>query len=187
MGVGHEIDVSKPYLLVVLHPTTTDISASISEVRELLACLDILQLQTIWIWPNLDAGSNQISTYLRQYRESKSNNWLRLVKNYPSEIYQALLASTACAVGNSSSFVRDTSFSGTPVVLVGNRQSSREKSDNVITSSADTASILKALSDQLGHGSYPPSDLYGDGSTSSKIISTIKTLKPYIQKRLMYP
>ena len=35
---------------------------------------------------------------------------------------------------NSSSFVRDTTFSGTPVVLIGERQTGREYGKNLIKS-----------------------------------------------------
>ncbi len=48
--------------------------------------------------------------------------WLRTLTNLAPEHYLKVLANAACAVGNSSSFVRDASFFGTPVVLVGNRQ-----------------------------------------------------------------
>ena len=44
--------------------------------------------------------------------------WLRTITNLPPEHYLKVLANTSCAVGNSSSFVRDAGYFGTPVVLV---------------------------------------------------------------------
>ena len=31
--------------------------------------MDLLDMQIVWIWPNIDAGSNEISKGLRMFRE----------------------------------------------------------------------------------------------------------------------
>ena len=67
-----------------------------------------------------------MSKAIRIYREHHRNGWLHLVKNLEPEDFQKCLKKTVCAIGNSSSFIRDSTFSGTPVVLVGNRQVGRE-------------------------------------------------------------
>ena len=58
--------------------------------------------------------------------EARPDAWLRTLTNLTPENYLKVLANAACAVGNSSSFVRDAGYFGTPVVLVGNRQEGRE-------------------------------------------------------------
>ena len=42
-------------------------------------------MQTIWIWPNIDAGSDIISKNIRVFRERFNPNWLHLVKNLVKE------------------------------------------------------------------------------------------------------
>lgn len=97
-----------------------------------------------------------------------------------------MLANTACAVGNSSSFVRDASYFGTPVVLVGNRQDGRETDSHVKFQAPAAQALAAAVRAQLLHGPYEPSTLYGDGRVSAHIAEALASLEPYAQKRLHY-
>src|SRR5918992_3039235 len=125
-GNGVRIDVKRPFLLCVFHPTTTQYGGERQQMEELLAALHQLKTQTILLWPNIDAGSDHISKAIRVFRDRAKLTWLRVITNLTPENYLKVLSRAACAVGNSSSFVRDASFFGTPVVLVGNRQDGRE-------------------------------------------------------------
>lgn len=186
LGVGGTVDVSKPFFLVIFHPVTTDYSSQRGQAEELIEALHELAHPTVWIWPNIDAGSDYISKALRVYREHHEGEWLHLVKNLEPETYQKLLKRTVCAIGNSSSFIRDSTFSGTPVVLVGNRQVGREHGPNLISTEARKDDILAAIRRQLANGRYDRSDLYGDGRASEKIVGHLKAFEPYPQKRLHY-
>jgi UDP-hydrolysing UDP-N-acetyl-D-glucosamine 2-epimerase len=185
-GVGGQINSQEPYLLVVFHPVTTHFGDESDETTHLLNALDYLKLPTVWLWPNIDAGSDNVSKRIRNYREHHDHAWLRLIKNFSPEDYLKVLANAACAVGNSSSFVRDASFLGTPVVLVGNRQNGREMAENVLPVEATQSDILVGLQSQLSHGRYPVSSLYGDGSAGKKIARLLTTIQPYRQKQLSY-
>ena len=112
--------------------------------------------------------------------------WLRTLINMKPEDYLKVLANTACAVGNSSSFVRDSSHFGTPVVLVGGRQEGREVDQNVRFASPVAGEIESAILAQLARGRYPAGSLYGDGHASERIAEAVVRLKPYVQKRLHY-
>ena len=59
-----------------------------------------------------------------------------------------------CAVGNSSSFIREASFLGTPSVIVGDRQEGREHGGNVMLADYDTEEIARCLEAQIAHGRY---------------------------------
>jgi UDP-hydrolysing UDP-N-acetyl-D-glucosamine 2-epimerase len=186
LGVGKPIDLDKPFLLVTLHPVTTDFEKDFDHAEQLIKALDELSHPTIWIWPNIDAGSDLISKALRSYRENKSVDWLYLVKNLDPLTYQKILKRASCAVGNSSSFVRDSTFSGTPVVLVGERQFGREHGENLINCPFKHQEIIYSIRKQLLHGHYKPSGLYGNGNASQQIINALKFFKPYTQKKLYY-
>src|SRR5262245_46388551 len=56
-GVGAHIDVSKPFLLVIQHPVTTEYGQGKQQIWEMLWALDQLKMPTIMLWPNVDAGS----------------------------------------------------------------------------------------------------------------------------------
>ncbi len=185
-GGGSSIDVNHPYLLVLFHPTTTEFGGERRQMEELLAALERLQIQTILLWPNIDAGADHISKAIRVFRVNRQPNWLRTLTNLVPEDYLKVLANAACAIGNSSSFVRDASYFGTPVVLVGNRQDGRETDQHVIPAEPLAGPIYATVRAQLEHGRYAPSTLYGDGQVAERIAQALTGLEPYIQKRLHY-
>jgi GDP/UDP-N,N'-diacetylbacillosamine 2-epimerase (hydrolysing) len=185
-GAGVEIDVSKPFLLVVFHPTTTEFGGEQRQMQALLGALDLLKIQTLLLWPNIDAGSDHISKVIRVYRAMGETGWMRTLTNLTPENYLTVLASTACAIGNSSSFVRDAGYFGTPVVLVGNRQNGRETDEHVTRVPVEMDTIVATIKKQLDHGRYSPSKLYGDGHVAERIAAGIEKLTPYLQKQLAF-
>ena len=185
-GGGLEIDVASPFLLLVFHPTTTEFGGEQRQMQVLLSALDSLRQQTLLLWPNIDAGSDHISKAIRVYRAQGNVGWMRTLTNLTPENYLQVLASAACAVGNSSSFVRDAGYFGTPVVLVGNRQNGRETDEHVIRVPMEMDAIVATIKKQLDHGRYPPSALYGDGHVSARIAEALEKLTPYRQKQLAF-
>jgi GDP/UDP-N,N'-diacetylbacillosamine 2-epimerase (hydrolysing) len=185
-GSGAAIDVTRPFLLVLFHPTTTEYGGERRQVEELLQALDNVRMQTILLWPNIDAGSDHISKAIRVFRDRNKPSWLRLLTNLTPEVFLKVLANAACAVGNSSSFVRDASYFGTPIVLVGNRQEGRECAPHVMPVEAVSSQIIPAIKRQTAHGRYEASALYGDGHVAEKIAAALAGLTPYTQKRLHY-
>ena len=152
-GSGAQIDLSKPFLLVMFHPTTTSYGGEQSQIEEVLSALESVRLPTVMLWPNIDAGSDRISKSIRVFRDRVSPDWLRTITNLPPEDYLRLLAKASSAVGNSSSFVRDAGYFGTPVVLVGDRQEGRETDVHVIP--VEPAANEIAQGDRLPDGSWP--------------------------------
>jgi UDP-hydrolysing UDP-N-acetyl-D-glucosamine 2-epimerase len=185
-GSGVEIDPSKPFQLVIFHPTTTEYGGEQHQMEELLTALHELGQPTALLWPNIDAGSNHVSKVIRRFRDEHKPTWLRTLINLNPEDYLRVLSNASCAIGNSSSFVRDASFFGTPVVLVGNRQEGRESDEHLIRVNPIASQIVQAVLAQHRHGRYDPSALYGDGDVSQRIAQALYTLKPYVQKRLHY-
>ncbi len=185
-GLGAPIDPARPYMLVVFHPVTTHFGDGGEAVGELLAACEEVGQPVVWLWPNIDAGSDKVSAAIRRFRESRHPQWLRLVKNFPPDDYLRVLGNASCAIGNSSSFVRDSSFFGTPVVLVGDRQASRECAENVLRASCEKVAIVAAIRSQVGHGRYAHSQLYGDGQASQRIADHLASVVLYVQKRLGY-
>jgi len=186
LGMGKHIDFSKRFILVVFHPVTTEFGDSKEQMKSLLNAVKETQDQAILLWPNIDAFSDKISRVVRKFSARNTNYPLHIYKNLPPDLYIAVLAKAACAVGNSSSFVRDASFIGTPVVLVGTRQDGRECCSSVIRVKSKKEDIYTAIKKQLSNGRYKCSDLYGQPGVSYKIVETLLSLKPYTQKRLFF-
>jgi len=185
-GAGIEIDVTRPFLLVVFHPTTTEYGGERRQMEVLLSAIQSVGMQTLLLWPNIDAGSDHISKVIRVQRTRGQINCLRTLTNLTPENYLRVLSNTACAVGNSSSFVRDAGYFGTPVVLVGNRQNGRETDEHAVRVPVEMDAIVSAINQRLSHGRYAPSTLYGDGHVSVRIASELEKLTPYLQKQLAF-
>lgn len=185
-GSGAFIDVHRPYLLVLFHPTTTEYGGERRQMEEILEALREIEMQSILLWPNIDAGSDHVTKAIRVFRDHVKPDWLRTLINLSPENYLKVLAGAACAVGNSSSFVRDASYFGTPVALVGNRQDGRETDVHVKRVLPISREIALCVKEQLKHGRYPVSALYGDGYVSGRISTAMASLVPYVQKSLDY-
>jgi len=184
-GVGPELNLSKKYLLVLFHPVTTEYFSSEQQMEEVLSAIKEINMQTVLIWPNIDAGSDGVSQAIRRFREYNHSTQLHAYKNFESEEYIPLLNNAACAIGNSSSFIRDASFLGTPVVLVGTRQEGRERTKAVIKVVENKDKIVDAVKYQINHGRYEESNLYGSVGVSTRIVKQIKLLKKYKQKQFL--
>lgn len=186
-GAGALVDVDKPYILAVYHPTTTEYGSEGEQIEEVLEALGQVRIPTILMWPNIDAGSDRIAKRIRVFRQRfQERPFLRTLTNLDPQDYLRVLASAACAVGNSSSFVRDASYFGTPVVLIGRRQAGRERGEHVLPVEVCRTAIASGLRDQLSHGAYPPSDLYGDGRVSAHLAEQVARAPIYAQKQLGY-
>ena len=189
-GVGPSyLDLTKPFLLVSQHPVTTEFGSNRAQIEETLYALDELQMPTIMLWPNIDAGSDDISTGIRVYREvynKESGTWLKLFKNLPTQIYIHLMNTCACLVGNSSSGVREGATIGTPVVNIGTRQNKREIGPNVINVGYDRNEIKEAILKQIAHGKYENAGIYGNGNAGTQIADILANSNPSIQKTITY-
>lgn len=186
-GAGALIDFQSDYLLAVFHPTTTEEGTEDEQIHELLEALGSLQMPTLMLWPNIDAGSDRISKQIRMFRKRfERRPFLRTLTNLAPAHYLEVLSRASCAVGNSSSFVRDAGYFGTPVVLVGRRQAGREIDAHVEPVDVRTSTIVDAVRRQLAHGRYPPSDLYGNGRVAEHMAKEIARAPLYAQKRLHF-
>ena len=169
-GVGAPVDSSRPYIVVLQHPVTTEYGDGLTQVRETLTAIEQVGrwgMQVIWLWPNVDAGSDDISKGLRIFRERANPGYIHFFRNFAAEDYACLINNAACLVGNSSSGIREGAFLGVPCVNIGSRQRARERGANVTDAPHVAADIEAAIERQVAHGRYEPSPLYGNGHAPS--------------------
>jgi len=185
-GVGVEIDWTEPFLLVLQHPVTTEYGSGRQQVTETLAALERLGMPTIMLWPNVDAGSEDIAKGIRTFREQNAPDWLELFVNLPHEAYLKLMASTACLIGNSSSAIREGAFIGTPAVNIGSRQRYRQRGQNILDVEYGRDEIAAAIARQIENGHYERETIYGDGNAAEKIADVLGKVDVDIQKWLAY-
>jgi UDP-hydrolysing UDP-N-acetyl-D-glucosamine 2-epimerase len=185
-GVGAHIDLARPFLLVNQHPVTTEYGQGKQQILETLMALDELRIPTIMLWPNVDAGSEDIATGMRTFRETMRPDYIRFYKNFPIETYVRLMLASACAVGNSSAPIREGAFLGVPAVNIGTRQAGRDRGPNVVDAGHDRHEIVAAVRRQLAHGRYPADHLYGDGGAGVRVADVLARVPLRVQKRLAF-
>ena len=185
-GVGSKIDLKKPFILVLQHPVTTEYNDAKFQIEQTLQAIIKLNIQTIWLWPNIDAGSDEISKTIRIYREKNLLKKVRFYKNFTPEDFLKIMISCKCIVGNSSSAIREGSFLGIPAVNIGNRQNGRENGKNVKNVNYNTRLIIEAIKFQINHGKYSKYKIFGDGYAGKKIANILSKVKPNIKKKLTY-
>ncbi len=175
------------YIIVVQHPVTTEYSETRYQIRQTIKAISKLNIQTIWLWPNVDSGSDIISKELRIAREKGILENTLFIKNLSAEDFLILLNNSKCIVGNSSVGIRESSYLGVPSVNIGKRQNGREKDKNVLQTNHNSAEIIKSINYQIKKKKYKKSFLYGNGQSGNKIIKIISKLKiKNTQKRLSY-
>lgn len=187
-GVGGQFDLEQSsFLLVCQHPVTTEYGRNRQYVEEMLYALHELQMPTVMLWPNADAGTDEISKGIRTFRERYTPSWMHLFINLPLDVYIRLMDLCACVVGNSSSAIREGAFIGVPAVNVGTRQDCRLRGPNVLDVPPQRQAILSAIKAQVVHGKYPSSPIYGEGDAGSRIASWIADNRiPGVQKCISY-
>jgi len=189
-GVGAQFDLSGRFLLVSQHPVTTEFGSGEEQIFATLNAVNSIyqnkKLPVLILWPNSDAGGDDVSRGIRKFRERHHDLPFRYIKNLPLDIYIQLLKHTSCLIGNSSSGIREGALLGTPVVNIGTRQQGRGHGINVINTGNSESEIEAAINKQLEHGHYESDPIYGDGNASAKIVNTLKTVQVDPQKKLWY-
>ena len=163
----------KDYIIVVQHPVTTEYEKTQSQIKETIKAISKLKYNVIWLWPNVDSGSDIISKELRISRETNLLNSTIFGKNCSPEDFLILLNNAKCIVGNSSVGIRESSYLGTPCVNIGNRQLGRLKGKNVKNVTHNCSKIINAITAQYNHGKYKKVNIYGNGETGKKIVNII--------------
>jgi len=186
-GVGElTIDFDKPYIVILQHPVTTEYKQIKMNIDQTIYAALKIEQQIVWLWPNVDAGSDVLSKSIRRLREEKKPKNIRWQKNYNPEDYLKLIFNASCLVGNSSSAIREGAFLGIPAVNIGNRQHNREHGKNVISVDYNSRNIFKAIKQQVKKKKYSKNKIFGDGKAGARISKILSNIKLDITKSLNY-
>ncbi len=181
-----KIDISKPYVLVIQHPVTTELDQSKKQITETIKAVKKFSIQHLIIFPNNDAGSKNI---LNSIHKEKINYTPTLKLSE----YKTLLKSCAMLIGNSSSGVHEAATFKIPVINIGTRQNGRMKPENIINVDHNRRKIYFAMRTALSKKFLKKirkiKNPYGDGKSAHRIIKILKKInlrKINIQKQITY-
>lgn len=185
-GVGGVFDVDKPFVILSQHPVTTEYGEGEKQITASLRAIQRLGLPAVVLWPNADAGSEDVARGIRKFREHNDDSNFHFFKNFPIRQYIRLMSKTACIIGNSSSAIREGAYIGTPAVNVGSRQNARQRGSNIMDVGHPESEIGDAVAAQLRHGRYQSEPIYGDGHAGQRIADVLATVRWNIQKTITY-
>lgn len=174
-GAGDPFDdaCAEPYAVVLQHPNTQQVDEAYAQMRATLGALYMADLDAIVFWPGQDAGADGASKAIREAVASENRPAIHTVRNLPPARFLRLLTQARVVVGNSSAGIREAGYLGVPVVNCGTRQFGRERGPNVLDVPHDFSQIAAAIREQVAHGRYPCSTLYGTGEAGQRIAEVL--------------
>jgi len=168
------LDLSKGYILAVMHPVTEEANKAGEQAETFVKALNKFDTPKVVIFPNNDAGSNSVKRALNAYRIGS----YYMYANLKREDYLGLLKNCLCIVGNSSSGLLEAPTFKKAAVNIGRRQNLRFRGMNVIDVAFNEKEIYEAINkaisldfkQELAKNCINP---YGDGRSSERILDLL--------------
>jgi len=172
------LDLDEPTILVTFHPVTLQLEETKKHIDNLLAALAKTRMQTIFTYPNADAGGRIIIEAIKQFcaQEPKAI----ACQSLGSKTYLNLLRHVCLMAGNSSSGMVETQSFRLPVVNIGSRQKGRMATDNIINCPPEADAIHEAittgLSPEFRDRVTKMKNPYDSGGVAKNILSVLADL-----------
>lgn len=169
--------LAKKNILITFHPVTLEHATSEEQFSELLGALDSIEnTNIIFTKPNADTDGRVLISMIDEYVAKNTDKSISFI-SLGQLRYLSLLQFVDVVVGNSSSGLIEVPSFKIPTINIGDRQRGRLKSASVIDCDPNKTSIIEALktaySDSFRDSLASVKNLYGNGDSSSKIISIL--------------
>ena len=139
----YRIPNKKDYIIISLHPETTNNNNKLL-ITNLLKALEYNpQYFYIFTYPNSDTDSETILKSIKSF--IKRNNSSTLIKSAGRTDYLSLVKHSYALIGNSSSGLVEAPALNIPSINIGNRQAGRPVATSVLSCDATIKQISKAL------------------------------------------
>lgn len=161
------------FLLLTMHPSTGDTTASRKEMRTVIDAVASVGMPVVAIYPNADAGGRAMIKELEKKRHSRQ---FKIFRSLPYEDFLALVRDARAWIGNSSGMMIESPFFGIPVVNIGMRQSHRERGNNVIDVGCEEQEISEGIQRVLKRGHRTTKHPWGDGHAAERIVNILEKL-----------
>jgi UDP-hydrolysing UDP-N-acetyl-D-glucosamine 2-epimerase len=171
------ISLDRSTIAVIYHPVTIRRN-TLCETDGLFAALEALHDNLLFISPNSDAGSRELTQRIIAFAARRTN--VRSITSIDHLTYLSLMPFLSLLIGNSSSGIMEAASFKLPVVNIGIRQNGRERAKNVVDCAAERDAIARAvrraLSDRFKASLDDLRNPYGDGHSAEKIAEILSTV-----------
>ena len=166
------INTQRKFALCILHSSSDDPDIN-NYVKLINTSLREKGFYQVWILPNSDSGSEQITLEILKL----SKNELSIAQNFARANFIELLRNAELLIGNSSCGILEAPAVGLPSINLGVRQKGRVQAKSVF-------SILRPNNENLGDtikeslkiDRKQNFSLFGDGNSSSKICDILEEI-----------
>jgi UDP-N-acetylglucosamine 2-epimerase (hydrolysing) len=131
------------YAVLLFHPDGISIAKNRKYIENILKSLEKLKIQIHCIYPCTDIGYDPIVKNLESIK--KKNVLFKVYKNLEYSTFVNLIKKSKFLIGNSSCGIIESAYLKIPVINLGERQSNRISSTNVVNSRITVNSIDKAI------------------------------------------
>ncbi|MGE5390773.1 MAG: N-acetylneuraminate synthase [Deltaproteobacteria bacterium] len=166
-------------LLVTFHPVTLDASSSVQQFAEVLNALDRLgnHVGIILTKANADTEGRTINQMIDEF--AKTHPTAKAFVSLGQLRYLSAISQVDAVVGNSSSGLYEAPSFCKPTVNIGDRQKGRLQAASVINCEPEASAITEAVKMAFTMDCSGVENPYGDGNSSKRILSVLKTMPDY--------
>lgn len=175
----YNIDFERPFVIATQHPVTTECDDAAEQIKITIDALESLGVQTIFTYPNSDAGGQAMRDVLNNYKDHKN---IRVIPNLGQDDLFSLMKLATAMVGNSSSGILEAASFRLPVINIGTRQHGRLRANNVFDVDYNADEIVSVLQKIIENKAYKEElqdcvNPYGDGFTAQKTTDILCALR----------
>ena len=166
-------------LLVLQHPVLVENDRSADQMQATLQAVKESEMPAIVIYPNIDAGNENIIRMIEKYGNEPR---IQIERNMERNVFISLLSKIAVLIGNSSCGILEAPTLKLPAINIGNRQRGRMQANNVINCGYDKEFIYQAIQNALHSKTYKKElencvNPYGDGYSSERIVDILRNVE----------
>ena len=164
------------FFLITIHPETYGKKNNLKNVQQLLNALKkFSRFKLIFTSPNVDNEADIIRVEVNNFVSANSNAYF--FASLGSTVYLSLMRYAACVIGNSSSGIIEAPLLGVMSVDIGLRQSGREMSSSILSSSFNSKDIFSNINLALDKkNKIKFSKLTKEKSPSNKIVKILNKI-----------
>ena len=167
-----KIKFNKKNFLVVIHPETQSNNSEILLKNTLNSIKFYKDTSFFFTGIGADLGSLNLTKITKKFvRKNKNSYYFESLGRY---LYFSILSNVDCIIGNSSSAIYDAPSFQLPAVNIGNRQSGRVYSNNIINSKYYSKNIKTKINKALNINRKKIKNIFYKKNSIDKVIKVLK-------------
>lgn len=173
-----KFEILSPLLMVIQHPVLVEVADARHQMIETMEAIRSFGFQTVVIYPNIDAGGEEMIRVIREYEKLP---FIHTFKNIDRILFLNLLKYASALVGNSSCGILEAPSFKLAAVNIGTRQRGRMQANNVLNAPYDKKRIAAAVKKALFDKNFQQKlsrcvNPYGDGKSAARVVKILEII-----------